>query len=114
MLNAHSRLQGVNIEKKDWRDCIATYDKDTTFFYCDPPYIGVKPETYAPWTEKDLAELAGRLRGLAGRFILSFNDGPWVKKFLRGFRVKHFSRPRGIKTGKIYREILAMNFLPNA
>lgn len=34
----HKRLQGVQIENLDWKDCINDYDDYTTVFYLDPPY----------------------------------------------------------------------------
>jgi DNA adenine methylase len=34
----HKRLQGVQIENLDWKDCIKDYDSHTTVFYLDPPY----------------------------------------------------------------------------
>lgn len=34
----HRRLQGVQIENLDWKDCIRDYDSHNTVFYLDPPY----------------------------------------------------------------------------
>ena len=42
----HERLRNVQIENLDYRDCIIDYDDDDMVFYCDPPYIGVHPNTY--------------------------------------------------------------------
>ena len=36
------RLKDVVIENKDFEELIAQYDRDDTFFYCDPPYFNAE------------------------------------------------------------------------
>ncbi len=33
------RLRRVQVDSLDWRDCLKTYDRSTTCFYLDPPYV---------------------------------------------------------------------------
>ena len=35
---AKNRLSGVYIENEAWQRCCKRYDREHTFFYCDPPY----------------------------------------------------------------------------
>ena len=77
---AHTRLEGVHIECLDWVGLIPRYDRPFTLFYLDPPYWGHETDygrgVFAP---EDFARLAGMLRGLKGRFILSINDRPEIR-----------------------------------
>jgi DNA adenine methylase len=82
----HSRLSGVTIECLGFADFIARYDRPRTLFYLDPPYFGT--EGYYGKTlfgRDDFARLAEVLRGLKGRFILSINDHPEVRKIFAGW-----------------------------
>lgn len=45
---AFKRLQGVNIEHKDFADLIRVYDRKGALFYLDPPYIGARGTMTAP------------------------------------------------------------------
>lgn len=90
MLEAvHERLAGVVIERLDFRGFIQRYDRRGTLFYLDPPYWG--SEAYygrALFERGDFAELAELLRGLKGRFILSINDRPEIRKIFAGFAME--------------------------
>lgn len=35
----HARLQGVQLDHRDFRRILVAYDKPDTFFYMDPPYV---------------------------------------------------------------------------
>jgi DNA adenine methylase len=110
----HHRLQGVVIEHKDWLDCLRVYDKATTFFYLDPPYVGGHINNYTPWKIQDLTQAVVMLKGLKGKWLLSMNDTPETRRALKGFRLRSFKRQRGIanKTGadaKPYGELLVSN-----
>jgi DNA adenine methylase len=78
---AHERLSGVYIDCLRWQDFIARWDRPTTLFFIDPPYWGV--EDYygkGQFARAEFEELAERLRGLQGRFILTLNDVPEVRR----------------------------------
>ena len=83
---AHRRLQGVHVECLDWAAFIARYDRPTTLFYVDPPYWGHEDD-YGKglFAREDFARLAEVLRGIRGRFLLSLNDRPEVRKLFAGF-----------------------------
>ena len=71
---AHARLMRVQVEKKDFRSVLDTYDRPATLFYLDPPYV---PETRRcgayrhELVFKDHEDLTRLLLGLKGMAILS-------------------------------------------
>ena len=78
---AHGRLQGVHIECLDWAAFIPRYDRPFTLFYIDPPYWGHEADYgRGLFARGDFARLAEVLRGIKGRFILSLNDHPEVRR----------------------------------
>lgn len=85
----HERLAGVVIECLDFAAFIQRYDRPGALFYCDPPYVGTEDvygkELYAP---ADLERLAAALRGIRGRFILSLNDRPEVRRLFAWARIR--------------------------
>jgi len=70
----HQRLRTVQIEHKDFRDLIRTYDTKDTFFYLDPPYV---PETRRDgkykheMTNEDHEDLVEMLLNIKGKAMLS-------------------------------------------
>ncbi len=77
------RLSGVFIEHLDFADLIARYDRKHTLFYCDPPYLdtgGYK----ASFTFDDHVRLAKLLSTIKGKFLLSINDHPKIRKLYKG------------------------------
>lgn len=85
--DAHLRLQGVYVERLDWRECMRRYDRAHTFFYLDPPYW----QTVGYGVPFELAEyerLAEAMRALKGKAILSVNDHPDMRRVFAGFHVE--------------------------
>jgi len=77
---AHTRLQGVYIERLDWADFIPRCDRPQTLFYPDPPYWGHETDYgRGVFTHADFARLAEMLKALRGRFVLSINDRPEIR-----------------------------------
>jgi DNA adenine methylase len=79
----HERLGGVWIECADWRDFIARWDRPETLFYVDPPYYGTESYYRAAFPRTDHEALAGLLRGIKGRFILTMNDSKETRAIYR-------------------------------
>lgn len=85
----HERLAGVVIERLPYADLIARYDRPTTLFYLDPPYWGCEEDYGAGmFSRDDFARLAGVLAGIKGRFLLSLNDRPEVRRLFARFVVE--------------------------
>lgn len=108
---AHKRLERVQIECAPYDEVLGRYDRPTTLFYLDPPYWGRKLYRYN-FTSEDFAKMAGRLAKIRGKFVLSLNDVPEVRKLFRKFHIRgvdlHYTSQR--KAGRRYREVLITNF----
>jgi DNA adenine methylase len=87
MLEAiHERVAGVTIERLPWSDFIRRYDRPGTLFYLDPPYYGCEDDYgKAMFTRAEFEAMAEQLRAIQGRFILSINDHPEVRRIFAGF-----------------------------
>lgn len=110
--SAHHRLERVQIECSPYQDILRRYDRPGTLFYLDPPYYA--RQLYAfNFTESDFVELAERLRGISGKFVLSLNDVPKVREIFRGFRFQEIelSYTSQKQAGKRFRELLIRNDL---
>lgn len=90
MLEAlHERLASVTIERLRWQDFINRYDRPGTLFYLDPPYYQCEGDYGAGmFSRSEFEEMAEQLRGLKGRFILSLNDHPEVRKIFAGMSIE--------------------------
>lgn len=82
----HERLAGVVIERLQWADFVARYDRPGTLFYLDPPYFGCERDYGAALFDRSQFELmADQLGQIKGRFILSLNDHPEVRRIFAAF-----------------------------
>lgn len=82
----HERLAGVVIERLPWADFIRRYDRPGTLFYLDPPYYGCETDYGRDMFDRsEFEQMAETLRGLQGKFILSLNDHPEVRRIFAGF-----------------------------
>ncbi|MDD3798321.1 MAG: DNA adenine methylase [Novosphingobium sp.] len=80
------RMAGVNIECLDWQEFIPRWDRPGTLFYLDPPYFGSERMYGAELFDRGQFELmADMLAGIRGRFILSLNDHPEVRRIFSRF-----------------------------
>lgn len=85
----HERLAGVIIENLPWQQFLARYDRPHTLFYLDPPYWGSEGDYGAGMFGRgEFAELAARLHGLSGQFILSINDTPEIRTLFADFAIE--------------------------
>jgi DNA adenine methylase len=108
---AHERLLGVQLECLPYQEILSRYDRPDTFFYLDPPYFGL-PYYNFNFREQDYIELATLLKNLKGRFLLSLNDKPEVRRIFADFKIHGltFSYSSQRKAGKTYREVLISNY----
>lgn len=74
------RLKGVLIEHRDFEPLIKTYDRKDALFYLDPPYVGTEKYYNVLFTDEDHQRLATLLKGIKGRFILSYDDNPMIRE----------------------------------
>jgi DNA adenine methylase len=85
----HTRLSGVVIERLGYAEFIQRYDRPDTLFYLDPPYFGCEGDYGADlFSRSDFGSIEAVLRGLKGRFILSLNDHPEVRRLFATYRIE--------------------------
>jgi DNA adenine methylase len=109
--NTHKRLEKVQIECLPYEEILRRYDRPQTFFYLDPPYWDRKLYKFN-FTEEDFAKLEEHLRKIKGKFILSLNDLPEVRKCFHRFEIREiaFAYSSQQTAGKRYPELLIANF----
>jgi DNA adenine methylase len=80
----HERLIGVYLENRSFEEVIRRYDSPDTFFYVDPPYLGLSGYLYK-FTEEHHRQLRGLLAEVKGKFLLSINDHPLIREWYAPF-----------------------------
>jgi DNA adenine methylase len=112
----HLRLSRVYVENRPFDSIISRFDKPDTFFYCDPPYYGFE-DYYGKgiFSRDDFQKLRDILGNIKGKFILSINDTPEIRKLYKGFRMEvvdtSYSAGGADKKKKV-NELLIMNYQP--
>jgi DNA adenine methylase len=106
------------VENMDFQDVIKKYDSPTSYFYTDPPYW--KTENYYSnhdFDRSDHERLADCLKGIEGRFSLSYYDFPilreWFPYTQYRWEDKNFKKSAAAKkdgTQNEGTEILIMNY----
>lgn len=113
----HQRLKNVLIENKPFEEVIRQQDGEDTLLYCDPPYY--KAEKFydicgTPFRKEQHILLRDLLGSVKGRFILSYNDDPFIWELYKGFSIEPVERirPLGVLNGKKkpYKELIIKNF----
>ncbi|MDD3800166.1 MAG: DNA adenine methylase [Novosphingobium sp.] len=105
------RLSGVIIECLDWQDFIGRWDRPGTLFYLDPPYFGTEhfygKELFSRGQFEVMADVLAQLRG---RFILTLNDHPEVRRIFGRFALKEVGTTYTTgKTSKRVGELIISN-----
>ncbi len=80
------RLKEVIIRNQDWQKVTRKYDTPHTFFYFDPPYMTVKGK----WGYKSMnpVEIAKVLKKLKGKWLLSYENTPKMRKLFTARKYK--------------------------
>jgi DNA adenine methylase len=106
---AHERLCGVWIECLPYAEFITRYDRPEALFFVDPPYWGTE-HYYGRdlFGREDFEHLAGVLKGLQGRFILTVNDVPELRELFSWARIEdaELSYSVGLANGTPARELI--------
>lgn len=107
----HERLLHVELECLPYEEVLRKCDRKSTFFYLDPPYYDRRHYKFN-LEEEDFAALAERLRNLKGKFLLSLNDTPEVRRLFSGFRISPLTLAYSAqqKPGKKYNELFIANY----
>ncbi len=81
------RLEAVQIEQLSYAEVIRRYDHADALFYLDPPYdqttgYGVE------FGRDDYVAMAAQLATIAGSFIMSINDTPFIRSAFEAFDIQ--------------------------
>ena len=98
----HQRLAGVYIECLPYQEFITRYDRPDTLFYLDPPYWNCEND-YGKgiFGKADFDELTKLLKGIKGKFIMSINDVPEIRRIFRAFYIMEVQTRYTIATKEI-------------
>ncbi len=111
------RLKEVIIENRDFEDLIRTYDRPSAVFYIDPPYVSTEKyynKKYCNFTVDDHKRLNSVLKGIKGRFILSYNKCDFICEAYKDFNIRYVSRnnllPSQPENRKEFKEVIITNY----
>lgn len=109
--NTHKRLERVQLECLPYEKILGHFDRKETLFFCDPPYYRKRLYKFN-FSDEDFLTLEERLRGIKGKFVLSLNDVPEVRRLFRGYPMRqvnlHYTSQK--TAGNRYSELLITNF----
>ncbi len=107
----HKRLLHVQIESLPYEKILGKYDRPTTVFYLDPPYWERKLYRHN-FSREDFEGLGTRLKSLKGKFILSLDDHPEVRRIFGEWHLLpvELAYTAQRKVGKRFHELLITNF----
>lgn len=88
----HHRVARVQLECLPYEKVLVKYDRPTTCFYLDPPYYGINLYKFK-LDPADFEKMAERLGKLRGRFLLSLNDIPPVRRIFKQFDIRGIEIP---------------------
>ena len=114
LFKASKRLKRTVIENLDFERLISIYDSEYTFFYCDPPYFKTERSYKADFFEKDHIRLKKVLSNIKGKFLLSYNDCPFIRELYRDYYIVPLTRLNNLKQskdpGSEFPELLIANY----
>lgn len=113
LLKLRDRLKNTYVENLSFEKIIDKYDREHSFFFCDPPYI----ETCGygnKFGEEEHILLANKLKEMRGKFLLTINDHPLARELYKEFNIKevevNYSLSRETKARGKYNELIITNY----
>lgn len=83
-----NRLKHCTIENLSYDKLIKEYDRLDTLFYLDPPYYQTENYyTNCTFTKQDHINLRDILSNIKGKFVLSYNDEPFIKELYKDYNI---------------------------
>lgn len=86
------RLKKVVIENQDFEKICKIYDRPEALFYVDPPYFNTEKYYQIDFSKEDHERLYHCLKNIKGRFVLSYNDCPYIRKLYKEYEIMDFTR----------------------
>ena len=86
------RLANAIIENQDFEVLIRHYDRPDAFTYCDPPYFTSEYVYECGFTWDDHVRLHRALAEAKGKWLVSYNDCPEIRKLYQDYNQFGFKR----------------------
>ncbi|MBC5625633.1 DNA adenine methylase [Clostridium sp. NSJ-49] len=107
------RLKNTYVENLSFEKIIDKYDKEHSFFFCDPPYFETSGYDNK-FGEDEHIILLDKLKNLKGKFLLTINDHPKVREWYKDFNIKevevNYSVSKDEKGRGKYKELIITNY----
>ena len=107
------RLKNTYVENLSFEKIIDKYDREKTFFFCDPPYFETSGYDNK-FGEEEHIILRDKLKGLSGKFLLTINDHDKVREWYQGFNIRevevNYSVSKDSKGRGKYKELIITNY----
>lgn len=113
---ASRRLAETVIENKDFEALIRQYDRESAFFYCDPPYYETEGHYAVVFRKEDHARLRDILARSKGKWMVSYNDCAFIRELYSGYTITAVTRLNNLaqryEGGCEFPEVLITNYDP--
>ena len=113
---ASRRLADTVVENKDFEALIRQYDRDSAFFYCDPPYYETEGHYEVAFRKEDHKRLQDTLSDCKGKWMVSYNDCEFIRELYKGYEITAVSRLNNLaqryEGGCEFPEVLITNYDP--
>lgn len=107
------RLKNTYVENLSFEKIIDKYDREHSFFFCDPPYFETSGYDNK-FGEEEHIILLDKLKNLKGKFLLTINDHPKVREWYKDFNIKevevNYSISKDEKGRGKYKELIITNY----
>lgn len=104
------------MENKDFEALIRQYDRDDAFFYCDPPYFETEGHYEVVFRKEDHTRLCNTLKAAKGKWMVSYNDCPFIRELYEGCYIHAVSRINNLaqryEEGASYPEVIITSYNP--
>ena len=108
------RLANAVIENQDFEVLIKHYDRENSFFYCDPPYYSSEDVYQCGFTWDDHLRLKNTLSNAKGKWLVSYNDCTEIRNLYEGYAFFDFKRIHSMvqkyDAGREFPELLIANY----
>ncbi|MBS6955375.1 MAG: DNA adenine methylase [Enterocloster asparagiformis] len=113
---ASRRLADTVVENKDFEALIRQYDRDSAFFYCDPPYYETEGHYAVVFRKEDHARLRDALAASKGKWMVSYNDCEFIRELYAGYTITAVTRINNLAQrydgGCEFPEVIITNYDP--
>lgn len=107
------RLRNTYVENLSFEKIIDKYDREYSFFFCDPPYLETTGYGNTFWEHEHLI-LRDKLSNIKGKFLLTINDHENIREWYKDFNIKevqvNYSVSKETKGRGKYKELIITNY----